>query len=417
MKKSTVLLIICIVSTSMLWNACSDFVEDVQPIIDQVSDDDVNTESQASFLRLGIEVRFATAHDQVVLLSEGLSDALFFDFRIPGAINLGLADIEDGTILLTNNEVEALFEDIGELRFLSDDLIDRVNNRITFTDDEERRKTLFVANLYAGIARFFFATYIGLTETQGGGVIDVGPFIASDEMYAQALTSLQAALNTLPSTYTYGGMTGDNAYWARVVNSIIARIHLYQGDTAQALTFAQNGMQQGDSPFQSLHSSQSQNILFTLAGTGAPQFAVAERFNNYVLADPAEKARIPFTDVTGQGELFHIQTKYTRQDDPIDFMSWQENELILAEIELASNAASALARVNAVRASHGIGDLVPASGTLSVDELRQEIDKELFLTGRRLPDQRRWDVFHLPQGRWQYLPVPQSERAINPNIS
>ncbi|MFQ5650301.1 MAG: hypothetical protein ACE5IY_10205 [bacterium] len=417
MKNRTFLLISCIVSMSMFWNACSDWVEEVNPVIDQVSDDDVNTESQANFLRLGVEVRFATAHDQIVLLSEALGDAFFFDFKIPGAINTDLADIESGTILLTNNQVEAMFEDVGELRFLADDLISRVNNRITWTDQEEKRKTLFVANLYAGIARFFFATYIGLTETQGGGVIDAGPFIPANEMYAQALASLQAALDNVPGSYTYGAVTGDSSYWSRVINSIIARIHLYQGETSQAQQFAQNGMQQGDAPFQSLHSSQSQNILFVLAGTGAPQFALPERFNEYVLADPAEKARIPFVDVTGQGQLFHIQTKYSRQDDPIDFMSWQENELMLAELELASNAASALARVNAVRASHGIGDLVPASGTLSEDELRQEIDKELLLTGRRLPDQRRWGIFHLPAGSWQYLPITASERNSNPNLN
>jgi hypothetical protein len=91
----------------------------------------------------------------------------------------------------------------------------------------------------------------------------------------------------------------------------------------------------------------------------------------------------------------------------------QENELILAEIAIREGqAAPALARINAVRSSHGL-DAMPSA---TLDSIYVERDKELFCTGMRLIDQRRFNKWHLAQGTWKFLPISSSERETNKNL-
>lgn len=402
MKKYQILMTFML-SLTMIWSACSDFVNEVDPIIDQVEDDLLTDESQIPFLTTGVEIRFATTHDRITVFADGLSDALIFDQNVPDATFPQFKEMDEGDIQLDNNSVDGMFFDLGELRFFSDDLLRRINEIGTFQDAEVQRQGLYTAYLYGGIARYFFATYMGLNPTEGGGVIDDGPFIPSSEMYNLALEKLQLALDNAGSDYE-----------RRVVNSIIARTHLYAGDPGAALPFAQQGLVAGDAPFQSLHSNESSNYAWLQAGLGRSQWVANGRFNDYVLADPNEADRIPLTEILGNDgtTTFFLQVKYDDIAKPYDFITWQENELMLAELELNSNNASALARVNAVRASHGIGALT----ALDQNTLIEERDKELFMNGQRLVDQRRFGLWHLGPNTWQYLPITQSERNNNPNL-
>jgi hypothetical protein len=86
---------------------------------------------------------------------------------------------------------------------------------------------------------------------------------------------------------------------------------------------------------------------------------------------------------------------------------------MLAELDVRDgNAAAALPRVNAVRASHTLAALA----AIDLDGIYVERDKELFVTGVRLLDQRRFNRFHLPAGTWQFLPITDDERNNNPNF-
>lgn len=412
MRKNNILIIFTLLML-MIWSACSDFVDDVEPIIDQVEDDLLNNEAQLDFLVTGVAVRFATTFDDVVTLSEGLSDAFIFDSNVPNATFPTFRDIDVGDITLDNNSVDNMFFDLGEMRFFADDLLRRLDE-MNVADAELEARTRFAANLFGGIARYFFASYMGLNPTEGGGVIDNGPFIPSADMYNLALEKFQAALTSVPNSFTYGANEFSGDYLTRVVNSLIARIHLYSGNTSSALTFAQNGLVEGDPAFQSLYSTESSNFVWQQAGLGRTQYVLDPRFNDFVLADPNEAARIPFIEILGNDgvTIFYLQVKYGEIDSPIDLISWQENELMLAELELSSNNASALARVNVVRASHGIGPLT----ALDQSALLVERDKELLLTGARLIDERRFGIFHLPAGSWEFLPITERERNNNPNL-
>lgn len=397
MKKHSIFLVFSLLLL-MLWGACSNFVDEVDPLINQVEDDLLNNEQQIPFLTTGVMVRFATTHDQLVVLADGLSDQFIFDSNVPNATFPTFQDIDKGDITFDNNSIDGMFFDLGELRFFADDLVRRVTAIGTFDDADVQREALFTGHLYGGIARYFFATHMGLNPTEGGGVIDNGPFIPSAEMYNLALEKFQEALN-------YVGSDADT----RAVNSMIARTYLYMGNSANALSFAQNGMVDGDNPFVSQHNAESTNYVWQQAGRGRNQYVVDPRFAAYVAADPNEAARIQFEEILGTDgvTIFYRQIKYPNFDTPISFMTWQENELMLAE--LGDNS---LDRVNAVRASHGLGAL----STYDQNVLITERDKELFLTGNRLPDERRFGIFHLPAGSWEFLPLTERERNNNPNL-
>jgi len=160
------------------------------------------------------------------MLSDGLSAQLIFDQRVPNATFPTYQEIDIGEIALDNNSVDNPFTGLGELRLFSDQFLERIA-AIQFEDADLQREAQFAGNFYGGVARYFYATFFGLEPRMGGGVIDAGPFIPSADMYAQALDKLNAAL----------GFADD--YQARVINTLIARIHLYMADFGAARTAAQ----------------------------------------------------------------------------------------------------------------------------------------------------------------------------------
>jgi hypothetical protein len=403
MKRPLIILALTMVLLAL--SACEKFTDSVDPIIDQVPNENLDTQSQLNFLITGVQVVFARALDDVLVLSSGLSDEFFFDDRVPNATFPTYLEVDKGTIRFDNNSVDAAYNPLGELRFHADDLVRRTGT-LTVTDAALQKKSVFTGYLYGGIARYLYAAYIGLNPTEGGGIIDNGPFIPSEQMYDLALEKLQLALTNAPTPAD-----------ARIVNSLIARVHLVRGNFANARTSAAAGMVSGDAAFQAKYSTQATNLYWQQAGLGRPQFVAAQRFLDYVTADAAEASRIALSPITGNDAaktVFQRQAKYATESSPINFMSWQENELMLAELDVRDgNAASALTRVNAVRASHAP---LAALAAIDLNGIIIERDKELFVTGIRLVDQRRFGIFHLPAGTWQYLPITDDERNNNPNL-
>lgn len=407
MMKIKAITLLLLLSLLVIWSSCEDYATNVQPLIDKVEDEMLTGESQVPFVINGVKTRFATIHDQLMMMGCLLSDELFFNTNLPGASWPQFSEIDLGQIMIDNNSVTNMSLVLGELRFFADDLVRRVGE-ITFTDNALKERALYEGNFFSGIARYFYATYIGLSEEQGGGTIDNGPFIPSDQMYDLAIEKFKEALRHT-----------NDAYQVRLTNSLLARSYLFKGDFANALTHAQAGLVSGDEPFQGLHSVEAANYFWIHAGVGRTQGGADFRFQGYIESDPKEANRVIIEALTGNDgtTTYYRQAKYPDQDSPVTFMSWQENELMLAELDLrAGNSGGALNRINSVRASHGIDPLTAADMTVLI----QERDKELCFTGVRLPDQRRfnadYNTWHLASGLWQYLPIPDRERSINPNL-
>lgn len=438
---------------------CDSFVENADDPITSASDEALNDPVQLPFATTGVFVEFAETHDQLTLAADLLSDQ--FRFGTNGDATFPtFRDLDNAVPQLDNNTVDGAFGALGQYRFLADRLIERADviaesggfDGAPMSETEVR----FNANLHGAIARYFYAAYFGLNPREGGGVIESGPFIPEADMYDEARTKFETALNFVNfeasgAVPTYGA---DAAARERLINSFIARIEFNQGNYAEAVSFAANGLQQGDAPLLTLHNDQSTNEWWSQGGRGRVQVVATDGNTNANVVDPVvdvrsfieianenpqELARIPLTGVTSDAGFVAIdsesavefaQDKYPERSSGIPVLKWQENYLMLAEAaargEDISGAAAngfpgtALELVNAVRGSHGIDPL----GAVDVETILAERDKEMFGEGMRLIDQRRAPEipWHLPETlgarqTWQYLPITQQERNDNPNFN
>ncbi|UCE07435.1 MAG: hypothetical protein JSW07_05220 [bacterium] len=407
MKKHWLFLIF-ILTLLITWSSCENYVTDIDPLIDQIEDEQLNNESEVPFIIVGVQTQFGETHDELMMIADLLSDQLWFTRKVKGASYGTYEQIDNGIITLDNSSVEGPETEIGRLRLYGDDLVARVG-KIDFTNAGLKNEALFTGYFYGGVARYYYATYFGLTEDQGGGCIDGGPFIPSNDMYDLAVAKFEKAAEYASNEAT-----------KRVVNSLIARCYLFKEDYANAKIYAQNGMVSGDAPFQALHNvSDDPNYYWSQAGKGRIQAVADYRFNDYITADPAEAERVLIEAVTGldRRTTYYIQNKYPEEGTGVNLIGWQENELMLAELDLRdANAGGALIRINNVRASYGLTDLTSAD----MNVLIVERDKELFATGLRLIDQRRFDAdyqtWHLDASAWKYLAITNNERNANDNI-
>jgi hypothetical protein len=400
-------IIVCVLC--LICASCSGFVQDIRRPIDLITDDALNTESQADFLIRGVQAQFSESYSDAALYAGGLSDELFFDSRT-GAGGLVVYEEVDNALTIdrSNTTLITVQNRLGRYRFHADDLAQRAG-KISFTLDSSRRRMAFQGYFHGAVARYFYAAYVGINKQQGGGVIDNGAFIPSSAMNDSALAKLTLASQNTTSSYE-----------ARLTNTLAARIHLMEGRFAAAQQAAQNGLRKGDASFQALFNLVSSNQLWLNAGLGRNVYLPARRFDTlYLRQDPLDSVRIKLRGPTTRpGFTFYVQTKYAAQDSPMPFLTWQENELMLAECELrlADNAASALARINTVRTSYTGLRALPAGTTATLDLIYTERDKELFLTGMRIIDQRRFNRWHLRSDTWRYMPIVQPEINNNPNL-
>ncbi len=400
---------------------CDSFVEDVDPPTDRFASDSLDSQDQITFLVTGVKEGFNDAYDQLAILSDLLSDVGQFDTAVRNSTFPTYGDIDRGEILPDNNSVDGLYGAVNEYRFLADDIIRRANETIEFSDDpatpnvneadRDRNAALYAGNFHGGIARYMLGTYFGTDATTGGAPIsddrdNPSAPIPTSELYSQADAKLAMA-----ATLTTSG------YDQRVINTLRARIALFSGNRGQAASFAQNGLQEADAPYLGRYASTSLNEYWSNGGRGRTQVSTADRFVAYDSTDTRSLVEnAPAASAANPGP-FYRQALYTSNSDPIPFVTWQENALILAEADIfdGGDTADARTRINAVRDSRGLDALEDGA---AVDQalLIQTRDRELFTQGQRLVDQRRFGIFHLPAGRQQYFPLTQTERNANPNV-
>lgn len=400
--KKIKLLIVLLPLVFIFVSACEDYISDVDPVIDLAQDNLLNTEAQMDFLSKGVQQRFATTADQLACLMDLQSDAMIYTGKIASASFPTFEEIDKGIILPDNATVQGIFQAVGQLRKYADDLVSRTG-KVTFTDVTKKNSALFIGNLYGGIARFYMAIAFGLNENQPGGVIDAGPFIPQSTLLDEAIAKMKEAL-----------AIQTDAYLKKVANSMIAKTYLAKKDYANAATYAVQGMVSADKAFEALHNDVFNIYFWGFAGAGRVQIAVNERFNNYVKADPKEASRIKLGNVKGTDNVtYYWQLKYPDKFNNFPIMTWQENNLMIAECVLrGSGTGNALALVNAVRTSRALDPLA----SIDVAGIMVERDKELFVQGNRLMDQNRTDTWHISGNVWRYMPIPRNERNANPNL-
>jgi hypothetical protein len=395
-------------------SSCQNFVQGVSKPINTINDDDLNNESQLPVLFAGVTGNFgqywrfasmylSTLSDEFITVEGIAQNPVFSSYR----------EFDMGMPLLVRTDREWGF--LGGARFQAQDLINRVP-KIHFSQDSNRLKCLFVGYFYIALVQHHYAAFWGISPRQGGGVLLGGPFIPSSQMHDTALNNFNRALQYARTDYE-----------RRLVNSFVVRIHLLEGRYKECLTAARLGMREGDAPMSQLYSPTSANFWYDDAGVNH-RIIPADRFRGYVEAEPAEAGRIPLSlgnaPAANRTTPYYVQAKYDADVSPIDLITWQENALMIAEMLVRdNNATAALVEVNRVRAAAPRVMGVPAlalRSTTNLDSIRLERQKQLFATGLRILDQRRFNDWHFPPSlantAWYYLPISQRERNSNPNL-
>jgi hypothetical protein len=224
--------------------------------------------------------------------------------------------------------------------------------------------------------------------------------------------------------------------------------------------------------FQLVHSAAYTNYMWYEAGRNNVLFSANTRFADYVVADRKEgeiisnleeahenskslrgpegdglgatsaadvrdgltnsNERIPLWELEGDADLAYCQDIYDGRSDYLDLIDWREMELILAEVAIrAGDNATGLAHINNVRTYHSLDALTSdamtgfspsatsgaGNNTGPLGLLIEERDKTLWMKGVRIADQTRFDLWHLGDNTWSYIPIPDSEILNNPNVS
>ncbi len=141
--------------------------------------------------------------------------------------------------------------------------------------------------------------------------------------------------------------------------------------------------------------------------------------------DPRSRVTPVAAAVDGTGAPVWVQTKFSALDAPFPIASYDEAQLIVAEVE---GGTSAVTIINALRArTPG----VPALSATEIANMQQTIieerRKELWLEGFRMFDIIRFNLVQQPAtgsphprggvyGATKCLPLPDLERFNNPNI-
>ncbi len=293
-----------------------------------------------------------------------------------------------------------------------------VKNLTTWTDAQvaNRQVLLAQANLYAG----FSYSMMGLSMCQAA--FDLGPAVDQKGMFALAEQRFTAAIaaGTGHSDIINAGYDGR------------ARVRLYQGNTAGAATDAAlvpSGFVY-NATFD-VSNSRRYNRVFSATGQFG-DYTVEVQSQNLTTendeVDPRSKSQATTTRPADSKTVIWMPTKYAGGDDvPIPMASYEEAQLILAEVQGGSTAVTI---INAMRTAVG---LKPYTGLTDAASIKQLVIDErrrvLFVQGLRNYDIQRFSIPFNPTvgtsfpikggtyGNTTCLPLPDVERFNNPNIT
>ena len=417
----TITITIASLVISFAFISCKKWVNDVDPLTNQIENEALDSEDQLDFLLTGLLGSFSNSSssveaciwDNAGFCDDFITDDLGFspDFlnwcqNIP--FDLAFADYR--------------WPDFHISRYLADDLVARtlrLDAAGGISDDEVKGRCLWWGYLIGGLYRMYLGDMWGLDidgSTPGGVITTIeqveagefGEFQSTTELHALARERFTEALKYDPGDAIEGVGAG---LGDAIVHSFIARTYLFDGDLAQAKTHAEQGLQQGDPPFQILHSAEHRNNFWYDSGRDYGLLSANIRFLHYVLDDRKEgeivtalreeedplgltqslrgyegeqgqpghrrtenpragfanpNERLPlWEDWNHQGEGTEVgyqQDIYTDRDSPFNLIDWREMELILAECALqpssggdnaySGDAAQALVHINNVRTYH-----------------------------------------------------------------
>lgn len=289
-----------VVLLGIFLTSCDSYVQDVDPLVNQLEGEDLDNENRLDLLITGLQGRMGETGDgsdgieRMIWRVAGYSDEMIIGAFGSAPDHVTFVQDLPGNLIFYEPDWTAY----QGLRFLADDLVRRVgvidaNNG--FTNPEIRNRALWWGNFVGGLMRMYLADHWGARAKTGdspGATIttkeqldngEVGQFFSSTELRAQAREQFMTILGIGP---------GDVPNPDRLLWSFIARTYNFDGLYVEAKDAAEKGLQQGDETFGIIHTDVFSNQMWQQSGRtnddGDLIFTPHPRFIQYVLDDRKE---------------------------------------------------------------------------------------------------------------------------------
>jgi hypothetical protein len=264
-------------------------------------------------------------------------------------------------------------------------------------------------------------------STISGETITWGTKITRAQALDSAIARFSSAITTAQSV---GGPVADSLRYF----SLVGRARAYQDKGTMASARADAVLVPAAFVWNvtaSNSNTRRQNRVFQESNTGAvPSSSVGARYRQATYTnDPRIRVVNRGTFASGTNVPLWAQNKYSAVTSPIPAATGTEMQLLIAEADIASNRANALAIIATMRTA---GSQPAYTGTTAADDLNEIIDQRrraLFLTGTHLGDLIRYNLTISPaagsatpwgqtfgpdRGSQLCMPLPQVEILNNP---
>lgn len=406
---------------SVLVLACSSLTD----ALNVVSPDNIETgkltkPENAQILVNGAIGDFECALGSFVVAGGLMSGELMDATSTAARWTLDRRDIDPSETLYSTASCQGLgtYTPISVARFTADNALTLLQG---WTDAEVPKRTSLIAQAaaYAGYSRILLGEAFCTAAIAGSAQLTSEQIFAqAEERFTTAIAAAQASGNTAMLNMAYVGR---------------ARARLGQGNKAGALADAQqvpigfviNATADITTP-RRLNRVQDQNTGRAVSVTPA--------YRNLTVTD-ASGAQVPDTRATvtfagrnaaDNATPLYLQSKYANGASPIPIASWDEAQLIIAEVQ---GGQAAVSIINTLRARAGLPAYQSTDDAAIANQVIVERSRELFLEGQRLFDVRRLNLPQVPAAGLQYsivyakggsygtercMPIPNAEVLNNP---
>jgi starch-binding outer membrane protein, SusD/RagB family len=407
-----------LLSATLTMTACSDILTVDAPT--QVAADQLENPAHADLIVQGVVGDFDCALGSYIvaqgLLGDELHDGTFTASRWPTPSRTLSGTEVYGTSGCTGLGV---YTPLSTARWTVDDALRKLEG---WTDAQvpDRSQKIGLVAAYSGYA------HVLLGEGMCTVAFDVGPeqqpadaFARAEDRFTRAITAATAAGD-------------DPTRFMALVGR--ARTRLNAGNTAGALADAslvpmgfEKVSVRSDLDARSRNRIAAESPWSNGSGVAGAATSVKEPYRDLMVGGEPDP-RVSVTDMNGTtGDALTEnwrQNKYQSPAAPVPIATWEEAQLIIAEIEGGQTAVDI---INALRGEHDLPTFASTDETAIQAQVREERRRELFLEGQRLGDMRRLNLPLFPAtgvaynkggtyGDARCFPLPDVERRNNPNL-